>query len=436
GSRAILRHDVGWFDKEENSVGVLTTQLEEDSAKVQNATGTNVANKTQLTITLLLGVIIGLASAWQIGLLALGLIPLMATAAVVQMQMMNGSYGDDTGLDGGARAGVILGGALNGVTTVAAFNLQDTTSLDYEEAVAKSIEGRKKRGLMTAVAFGYSQGMMFFVMAVIFYVGGMLVDDGTISFLMFFQAFFAVFLGAFGVGQIQSEIGAASAARHAAGRIFRLDDAELVIDPLGEVGAKGPSKGCSVEFKGIKFSYPQRPDAQVYGSEKFPEGFNLDVGAGETVALVGPSGSGKSTCIQLLLRFYDPAEGTITIDGRDVKETNVKWLRTQMGYVGQEPVLFTGTIRENIARGKPGATMNEIEKAAKSAFAHDFIQSFTDGYETDVGEKSALLSGGQKQRIAIARAIINDPPILLLDEATSALDNESERQVSVGDGLL
>ncbi|CAN0353047.1 unnamed protein product, partial [Ectocarpus sp. 12 AP-2014] len=293
------------------------------------------------------------------------------------------------------------------------------------QAVARSIQGRKKRGLMTAAAFGYSQGMMFWVFAIIFYVGAVLIDNGTITFLAFFQAFFAVFLGAFGVGQIQSEIGAANAARHAAGRIFFLDDEDLLIDPLGEGGAKGPSGGCAVKFKGIKFAYPQRPDAQVYGSEKFPGGFSLDVGAGETVALVGPSGSGKSTCIQLLLRFYDPEEGTVTVDGRDVKEINVHWLRSQMGYVGQEPVLFTGTIRENIARGKPGASMAEIEKAAKSAFAHDFVTSFTDGYETDVGEKSALLSGGQKQRIAIARAIINDPPILLLDEATSALDNES-----------
>ncbi|CAN0102225.1 unnamed protein product [Pylaiella littoralis] len=430
--KAILRHDVGWFDKEENSVGALTTQLEEDSAKVHFATGTNVATKTQLVMTLCLGVIIGVISAWQIGLLAVALIPLMATAAIVQMQMMNGSYGDANGLDGGAKAGVILGGALNGVTTVAAFNMQDATSTSYEEAVSKSIEGRKKRGYMTAVAFGYSQGMMFFVFAIIFYVGAVLVDDGTITFLAFFQAFFAVFLGAFGVGQIQNEVGASTAARHAAGRIFRLADDELQIDPLGEGGAKGPSKGCSLQFKGIKFAYPQRPNAQVYGSEKFPGGFSLDVAAGETVALVGPSGSGKSTCIQLLLR-HDAISirfsGSITVDGRDIRETNVQWLRRQMGYVGQEPVLFTGSIRENIARGKPGASLTEIQKAAKSAFAHDFITSFADGYDTDVGEKSALLSGGQKQRIAIARAIINDPPILLLDEATSALDNESERQV-------
>ncbi|CAM9999696.1 unnamed protein product, partial [Laminaria digitata] len=133
GFKAILRHDVGWFDREENSVGALTTQLEEDTSKVQFATGTNVAHKTQLTMTLLLGVLIGLVSAWQIGLLALALIPMMAAAAVVQMQMMNGSYGDSGGLDGGASAGVILGGALNGIATVTAFNMQDSTARSYDE---------------------------------------------------------------------------------------------------------------------------------------------------------------------------------------------------------------------------------------------------------------------------------------------------------------
>ncbi|CAM9430112.1 unnamed protein product, partial [Ascophyllum nodosum] len=427
--KAILRHDVGWFDKDENSVGILTTNLEEDSAKVKFATGTNVAHKTQLTVTLLLGVLIGLITAWQIGLLAMALIPLMGAAAVVQMQMMNGTYEKTEGLDGGAEAGVILGGALNGIATVTAFNMQRSTAEQYNKAIAESIKSRKQRGYMTALGFAYGQGMMFWVYATIFYVGAILVEDGSITFLEFFQAFFAVMLGALGIGQVQSEIGAATAARHAAGRIFRLEDDSLVIDPLGEAGAKGPSKSSAVEFFGVKFTYPRRPDAQartrVYGSEKFPDGFNLRVGAGETVGLVGPSGGGKSTCVQLLLRFYDPSEGKITLDGRDVKEFNVRWLRTQMGYVGQEPVLFTGSIRENIERGKPGASLEEIQNAAKKAFAHDFITSFTDGYETDVGEKSALLSGGQKQRIAIARAIVNDPEVLLLDEATSALDNES-----------
>ncbi|CAM9848385.1 unnamed protein product, partial [Heterosigma akashiwo] len=147
------------------------------------------------------------------------------------------------------------------------------------------------------------------------------------------------------------------------------------------------------------------------------------------VALVGPSGEGKSTLIALVLRFYDPLEGAICLDGLDIRGLNLKWYRSKIGYVGQEPVLFAGTVRTNVRSGRPGATDAEVQQAAEAANAHGFIQAFPQGYETGVGEAGVQLSGGQKQRIAIARALIKAPKILLLDEATSALDNESERVV-------
>jgi len=184
-------------------------------------------------------------------------------------------------------------------------------------------------------------------------------------------------------------------------------------------------------FQGVHFRYPARPDHPVC------QGYNLTVEAGTTVALVGASGSGKSTAIQLVERFYDPDEGVVSLDGQDLKTLNVAWLRQQIGLVGQEPVLFGGTIAENIGYGKAGATRAEIEEAAKMATAHGFIMEFPAGFDTDVGEKGGQLSGGQKQRIAIARAIIKDPSVLLLDEATSALDTESERVVQAAlDELL
>ncbi|CAM9430402.1 unnamed protein product [Ascophyllum nodosum] len=261
--KAILRHDVSWFDKDENSVGCLTTNLEEDSAKVKLATGISVGQTTQLTVTLLIGVLIGLITAWQVGLLAMALIPLVGAAAVVQRQMMNGRYETTEGLDGGAEAGLILGEALNGVTTVTAFNMQHSTAEKYGEAIAESIKTRKKQGFVSALAFGYSQGMMVWVFAVIMYVGAILVHDGSITFHDFFQSFFAVMLGAYGIGQIQVETGAATAARQAAARIFRLSDDSLFIDPLGEGGAKGEPKSSSIEFSGVKFTYPRRPNAQA-----------------------------------------------------------------------------------------------------------------------------------------------------------------------------
>jgi len=155
----------------------------------------------------------------------------------------------------------------------------------------------------------------------------------------------------------------------------------------------------------------------------------LKIKPGQTVALVGPSGAGKSTVMQLLQRFYDPESGEVLLDGRNIKSLNIKWLRQQIGLVSQEPVLFSGTIAENIAWGKENASQEEIEAAARAANAYDFVTSFPDGFNTQVGEKGTQLSGGQKQRIAIARAIVKNPKILLLDEATSALDTESEKIV-------
>jgi ATP-binding cassette subfamily B (MDR/TAP) protein 1 len=167
------------------------------------------------------------------------------------------------------------------------------------------------------------------------------------------------------------------------------------------------------------------------------QGYSLVVEAGQTVALCGASGSGKSTAIQLVERFYDPDQGSVTLDGVDLRKLNVRWLRQQIGLVSQEPVLFSGTIAENIAYGKPGATRADVEAAAKMANAHDFIMEFPSGYDTDVGEKGGQLSGGQKQRVAIARAMVKNPAVLLLDEATSALDTKSERVVQAAlDDLL
>jgi len=202
-----------------------------------------------------------------------------------------------------------------------------------------------------------------------------------------------------------------------------------VIDRVPEIDVKegtGQTKEKlegQVRLKKLSFAYPTRMDQTVL------KGFNLNIDPGQTVALVGPSGSGKSTVIQLLERFYDPTKGGVFVDGVDIREYDLKWYRKNIGLVSQEPILFSGTITENILFGKPGASMEEVETAAKMANAYDFIVQQPEGFETKVGEKGTQLSGGQKQRVAIARAILKDPKILLLDEATSALDAESESLV-------
>ena len=214
-----------------------------------------------------------------------------------------------------------------------------------------------------------------------------------------------------------------SVARGAGATIFSVIDRVPPIDSSSEAGKKLGDIQGDISFKEIRFNYPSRPDVEVL------RGLDFDVPAGQTVALVGTSGCGKSTCIQLLQRFYDPLDGRVCIDGNDVKDLHLGWMRSQIGVVGQEPVLFGTTIGENIRYGRSGVTQEEIEKAAKEANAHDFILRLPQKYNTTVGERGAQLSGGQKQRIAIARALVRNPKILLLDEATSALDTQSEAVV-------
>lgn len=223
------------------------------------------------------------------------------------------------------------------------------------------------------------------------------------------------------------------------GQYYKLVEAQRLRQSVEEASSSGaPSRNSSyvdlrasvalktipaITFRDVHFAYPSRPDIEVF------KGFDLSVYPGESLALVGPSGHGKSTTVQLIERFYDPNDGVVELDGVDLREINVGWLREQFGLVGQEPVLFDTSIKENIRLSWPDASMEDIENAAKQANAYDFIVSFPDGFDTQVGEGGTQVSGGQKQRIAIARALLRKPRFLLLDEATSALDSESERVV-------
>jgi len=235
------------------------------------------------------------------------------------------------------------------------------------------------------------------------------------------NVFMAIVMSAMSVGQSAGLAADAGKAQAAATVIFKLID--TVPDYDVNEGDVPEQINGEIELKHVQFTYPTRPDAPVFTD------MNLAANRSKVLALVGQSGSGKSSVVSLVERFYDVDGGEVLVDGKNIKSIQLKWLRQQIGLVGQEPVLFSGTIGENISYGKPDASQEEIEAAAKSANAHNFIEGFPDGYNTEVGEKGTQLSGGQKQRIAIARAIIRNPKILLLDEATSALDTESEKVV-------
>lgn len=223
-----------------------------------------------------------------------------------------------------------------------------------------------------------------------------------------------------------------SRAASAAAELFQLMDRASDIDPFGQSGEKPAGVQGAIDFEHITFSYPMRPGVTVL------DDFSLHVPAGKVTALVGASGSGKSTIVGLLERWYNPGSGTVKLDGRPIDTLNLEWLRQQIRLVQQEPVLFSGTVFDNIASGLAGTPWQDesqpeklarVQEAAKIAFAHDFIEALPDGYDTVIGERGGLLSGGQKQRVAIARSVVSQPRVLLLDEATSALDPHAEELV-------
>ena len=240
-------------------------------------------------------------------------------------------------------------------------------------------------------------------------------------------SFMAMMMAGFGIGMASMAVPDKAKSAAAANAVFAMIRRQTKIEVKS---GEGLSFDGAVHLQGVEFAYPSRLDRPILKT------VDLSIAAGKTTALVGPSGSGKSTIVAMLQRFYDPTGGALVLGGcnTDLRSVPLAWWREQIGFVGQEPVLFKGTITDNIKYGNPDASQSDIEAAARKAFAHDFIMNKTrDKYETQVGERGGTMSGGQKQPIAIARALVRQPKLLLLDEATSALDNESEHEVQTGE---
>ncbi|MEK6221646.1 MAG: ABC transporter ATP-binding protein/permease, partial [Chloroflexota bacterium] len=316
---------------------------------------------------------------------------------------------------------VMLQENMAGIKVVKAFNQEkrqlekfDDATEDYMNSILKVM--RIMTFLMPTIFLLANIGQ-----AAILYWGGGQIINGTLT-LGEYQKFSLYLVFIFiPVGQLGFIITQMSQAAASADRVFEILDAKS--DVSDEPGAEPlPEVKGDVTFENVVFRY--------FGSEEpVLNGINIDAKAGQTVALLGMTGSGKSTIINLIPRFYDPSEGKITVDRQDIRNVEVNSLREQIGIVLQETTLFTGTIRDNIAFGRPDASMEEVQKAAKAAAAHDYIIEFPDGYETKVGERGATLSGGQKQRIAIARALLLDPHILILDDSTSSVDLQTEYEI-------
>lgn len=403
----------------EKRVGELNSRISADIAQIQDTLTTTIAEFLRQFILIIGGIILLANESLKLTLMMLTIVPLVAFAAVLFGRFIR-RYSKNV-QDQVAESQVIVEETLQGIANVKAFANEwyevARYSTKIKDIVRIAIRGGQYRGYFASFIIFCLFGA---IVAVVWYgvtlsISGALSVGQLISFVLY-----STFVGAsFGgiaelYAQIQKAVGATD-------RVFEL----LEVQAETIKGAKNRSLllGGKVLFEGVQFSYPGRSDMQVLSDISF------EVNQGQKIALVGASGAGKSTIAALILRFYEVSSGNIYIDNQPINNYDLEQLRANIGIVPQDVLLFGGTIKENIAYGKPDATNDEIIAAAKQANALDFIDSFPDKFETLVGERGMKLSGGQKQRIAIARALLKNPAILILDEATSSLDSESERLV-------
>jgi len=311
------------------------------------------------------------------------------------------------------------------IRIVQAYGHEDADRRDFARLVESGFATALTRIRNRATLVAAVMVLVFGAIALILWVGGHDVLAGRISAGQLSAFVFYAVIVAGAVGAISEVVGDLQRAAGATERLFELLEVDSDIKaPANPVPLPSPARGI-VAFRGVTFHYPSRPDAAAL------QDFSLDVAAGEKVALVGPSGAGKTTVFQLLLRFYDPERGAVTIDGVDLKAADPAAVREHLAVVPQDPVIFATSVLENVRYGRPSATEAEVRAACDAAYATEFIERIPEGFASYLGERGVRLSGGQRQRIAIARAILADRPVLLLDEATSALDAESERMVQL-----
>ncbi|XP_055939948.1 ATP-dependent translocase ABCB1-like [Argiope bruennichi] len=414
--RQFLRHEISWFDKHQS--GELTTKLNDDLERVREGIGDKFSMLIQYASTFLAGFIVGFIKGWQLTLVIMSMTPLLTlSSAYVGKRIATSSAREQKKY---AIAGGLAEECLSNIKTVTMFNGQDGEIQRYKSALNEALKVAIRKYTVTGIAFGFTFFVLYASYALAFWYGGKLVSENKMTPGDVFSVIFSVMIGSFALGNAMPQLAAVATAYGAGSSVFKIINTIPKIDPYSKDGIQPREFSANIKFHDVNFSYPTRKTVQVL------KNFSLLIREGQTVALCGPSGSGKSTIVNLILRFYDPVGGYVTLGDYNLKTLNVSWLRSKIGIVSQEPVLFSGSIAKNIKYGNENITFPDIVAAAKMANAHDFISKLPQGYDTLVGERGAQLSGGQKQRIAIARALVRDPRILLLDEATSALDAESE----------
>ncbi|MFW8626259.1 ABC transporter ATP-binding protein [Deinococcus sp. ME38] len=405
----------------EHKTGDLTSRLTSDVGTVQTVTSTALAQLAAQSVSLVGAVVLLVSTSPRLSLLTLAVIPLViGTAVVVGRQIRRVSREVQ---DAVAGANASAEEAISGVRVVQSFTAEGVERGRYGEGVLASFRAALRRAQWQALMAGVMSFLTFGALAVVLWYGGRQVMAGSltpgnlVTFLFYALQVGGTVAALTGIfNQFQEALGAS-------GRIFELLDERSDLPQPAQPAPLARAEG-RVAFEGVSFGYGADGERGAVLRD-----VTLDVPAGQVVALVGPSGAGKTTLVNLIPRFWDVTGGTLRVDGRDVRDYALADLRAQVGLVPQETLLFSGTVRENILYGRPGARPEEVEAAARAANAHEFITAFPQGYDTVVGERGVKLSGGQRQRVAIARAVLKDPRILILDEATSALDNESEALV-------
>lgn len=416
----LVQMPMGFYSQRQ--VSELNSRIAADVNQISESFTTNIAEFLRQLIIIVGGIIIICFMSWKMALVMLAIIPVIAVITLFfarYIRKLSKQVQDKI-----AESNVIVGESLQGIANVKSFTNEAYEINRYKNKVTEIMKLAIKGGVARGSFFSFIIFCLFGAIIFIVYYGVQMTikQEIDVKDMMSFL-FYTVFVAA-SIGGIAEQLAAIQRTIGSTERLMDIidDNPEKIDLSYEKIENKNRLSG-ELEFNNVSFFYESRPEFQVLKNVTFK------AAKGETLALVGPSGSGKSTIASLILRFYEPQSGKILVDGKDVNELGLTQLRDNMAIVPQDVLLFGGSIKENIAYGKPKASMDEIIEAAKKANALEFIESFPEKFETVVGERGIQLSGGQRQRIAIARAVLKNPSILILDEATSSLDSESEHLV-------